>query len=212
MRGQKLKQVIKIWVVIAAGGFIVVGLVWWGYPYALAKVPVFLVVDEPLIQPADVIIVTSGSLKRIQYAAVLYRKGFARTLLINVNPEDFEFVDEFLKLNLYDLFRKSLAENGVPEHAILYDPRSTSTYEDALNSRDQVVRHGWRSAIVVSHPLHMRRVAWSFRNVFANLSVTLKFKALPLKVHMDSWWTREQELVAVNNEMIKLLLYWFKYS
>ena len=168
-------------------------------------------VDEPLTHPADVIIVTSGSLARITYAVVLYRQGFGQAILININPEDYNFQDSFLKVDVYALLRRRLLEGGIPEKAIVYDPRSSSTYEDALNSRDQVDRHSWGSAIVVSHPLHMRRVAWTFRKVFEDLPVTLKFKALPLKIHMDSWWTREQELVGVNNEMIKLLLYWFKY-
>ena len=88
-RGKGVKRVTKRWVFIT-GACVAFGLIWWGHPVILTQVALFLVVDEPLTKPADVIIVTSGSLQRIQYAVALYQEDLGGALLININPEGHE--------------------------------------------------------------------------------------------------------------------------
>jgi uncharacterized SAM-binding protein YcdF (DUF218 family) len=40
---------------------------------------------------------------------------------------------------------------------------SRNTIEDAQSTHEVMEQHGWHSAVLVSHPLHLFRARWLFR-------------------------------------------------
>jgi uncharacterized SAM-binding protein YcdF (DUF218 family) len=59
--------------------------------------------------------------------------------------------------------RRFAVELGVPESLVFLADGSSNTVEDAQAAAQVMAGHGWRSALLVSHPLHLFRAAWLFR-------------------------------------------------
>lgn len=51
---------------------------------------------------------------------------------------------------------------GVPPEKVLLADGSMTTREDATTARDMMLAHGWQTAILVSHPLHLERARLLF--------------------------------------------------
>ncbi|MCB7129447.1 MAG: YdcF family protein [Candidatus Brocadiales bacterium] len=169
----------------------------------------FLIVDEPPVQ-SDIIIVSSDDVDRIPYGAELVKRGIATRLLVLISPEDCPI---FLPMDCAALIIERLKTLGISHDQVQIEDRTHSTYTDATLSRERMEKAGFRSAVVISDPFHMRRVTWAWRRVFADSSVRLTFDAIPFEYRglaLDGWWTREIQSVQVFSEYVKLGLYWAK--
>ncbi len=108
-------------------------------------------------RPADVIIVLgAGSHRavglprrvyraRLLYARDLYERGMAPNIIVTEQSPAAEIARDYL------------VTIGVPEEAIRYENRSTTTWENLLYAREVMRDEGWRTAIVVSCGFHMLR-------------------------------------------------------
>lgn len=185
----------------------VLGLVFWRP--ILLKVGSYLVVDEPPVE-SDLVVVSGGDVDRILYGVELVRKGVAPRLLVLLNPKD---CPRFWDFDCKEQVRKHLLGMGFSAEQVLLEARPHSTYTDAVFARQRMESAGLRSAVVVSEPFHMRRVALSWRRVFSGSGIRLTFSAIPFEkagLALEGWWTREKELVFVFMEYVKLALYWAK--
>lgn len=121
---------------------------------------------KDLAQPADVIVVLGALVlpdgrpgpdltTRTQHAVALYQEGLAPRLIcaggIKGEPASAAAVSRSLAISL-----------GVPEEVIFLADGSANTEEDAQQVATVMARHGWSTAIVVSHPLHMYRAKLLF--------------------------------------------------
>lgn len=59
--------------------------------------------------------------------------------------------------------RRLAIAQGVPADRVLVADGSMSTSEDAMSAASLMAAHGWRTAILVSHPLHLERARILFR-------------------------------------------------
>ena len=101
---------------------------------------------------------------------------------------------------------------GIPPDAIFLDMKSTSTYEDAVNTKEMLQAHGWKSAIIVSTMYHMRRSRMIFEKVYADSGIYLQYYPAQSETYRpNGWWMRERDMVYVVVEYLKLMLYWVKY-
>lgn len=169
----------------------------------------FLIVDEPPVA-SDVIAVAGGRIERAAYALDLIKKGVAGRILVLENPED---CPNFYRIRCDELIRERLKETGLRDDQIFIERRPHSTRTDALFAREVMEQEGMRSAVVVSEPFHMRRVALTWRKAFDSSGIRLTFSALPerySKGRLDEWWSREYDLVFVFTEYAKLIHYWAK--
>jgi uncharacterized SAM-binding protein YcdF (DUF218 family) len=71
------------------------------------------------------------------------------------------FQDE--PLSAASVCRRFAASLGVPEEQIWLADGTSSTQGDAIETARVMAENGWKSAIVVSHPLHLYRARWLFR-------------------------------------------------
>jgi uncharacterized SAM-binding protein YcdF (DUF218 family) len=113
------------------------------------------------LRKADVILVLgsavwpneqpSPSLRaRTELAIELYQGGYAPRLLFSGGlgrypPEEAE------------VMRRLAAAAGVPEEALILDRQAGSTRESINNAAAIMQQEGWRSALIVSDPFHIRR-------------------------------------------------------
>ena len=150
--------------------------------------------DQP--KKADAIILMSGDTVRIKKAAELYHAGYADKVLLTTaleagsRPEDAE-------------------SYGIPHHALLIENKATSTYENALFSKDIVLEHEIESALVVTSNYHMRRTRLAFERVFHDTDVSFTY----VPYHHDNLsrnsWEKNEKLF--QREYKKLIGGYFLY-
>ena len=105
-----------------------------------------------------------------------------------------------------------LAEHGVPLERIIGDPDSTSSWEEAVNTRRIMEANGWRRALVVSDPYHLRRLSWTWARAFRDSGLGYSLVATsPQRWDPDGWWHDEKSAPFVIMEYIKLAYYLVKY-
>lgn len=111
-------------------------------------------------RPADVIIVLGagemGTQRRAQHAARLYRDGIAPFILCSggYRGPDGRREAEVCA----DLARAA----GVPASALVLEPRSRTTEQNARYAAEILRGRGWESAVVVSDSFHLLRARWLF--------------------------------------------------
>lgn len=195
-RGSTLSLLLIAIVVLA--GFVLSYRLWLPlFAWALS------VEDKP--RPVDVIVVLGGgSETRVKRGVELYDLGYAEKMI---------FTGGRVKVaGLRETYAGLLGEEalrlGVPREAIILEARSTSTYEDALYTREIMARQRFDSAIIVTESYHARRALQSFRKVFAGRDIELiPSSAEPGWFKMNEWWTTEDGLLSVSNEYLKWAFY-----
>ncbi len=161
----------------------------------------FLIVQDPL-EKADVIVVLSGGRRdeRVRQAADLYQEGYAPVVLLSGG-------EEMMGISIPELLRRQALAHGIPAAALLFEPGSTSTAEQARNLRPMLEGRGVGRAIIVTSSYHTRRTRYLFRKTFAGSPVDIR--VFPVQNDIFSpvaWWTREQDTESVVLEYIKLIL------
>ncbi len=158
---------------------------------------------------ADVLVVLGGeSGDRTLTAVRLYTAGFApRVLLTGLETSPPE-----ARLAYLHWRTQILIAGGVPLERILYDSESNNSWEEAVNTRRLMQVHGWRRALVVSDPSHMRRLAWAWGKAFNGSGLEFSLVAsAPSYWKPEAWWRDEKSAQAVLMEYIKLGYYLMKY-
>lgn len=113
-------------------------------------------------RPADAIIVLGAAAydarpspvfqERIRHGLDLYRRGYARTLIFTGG-----FGGAKARFAESQVARRYALRQGIPADAILIETVSRTTRQNLVQARALMRRHGLRSAIIVSDPLHMAR-------------------------------------------------------
>lgn len=122
-------------------------------------------VDEA--RPADAIVALGARVNadgspgsdltsRTYHAVDLWRQGLAPYIICTGG-----FRNE--RLSAAAVCRRFAVSLGVPEDRVLLADGSANTIEDAAVTEEVMAQHGWRRAILVSHPLHLYRARWLFR-------------------------------------------------
>ena len=112
-------------------------------------------------QSADVAIVLGAALsyntvspvyrERINHAINLYNEGYVkRVILTGGMGEGNIYSDAFIAME----YARS---KGLPEEAILLEEKSTVTEENIIYSKEIMDKNNFKTAIIVSDPLHMKR-------------------------------------------------------
>jgi uncharacterized SAM-binding protein YcdF (DUF218 family) len=94
-------------------------------------------------------------------AIELYEKHFTPKILIS------GFGRCHTELPEYELFRRYARDKGIPESALLVEPKATNTLENFTFSREIIeAEFGWenlRRVALVTKPFHMRRAVMTAR-------------------------------------------------
>lgn len=181
--------------------------------YAFNELGSFLATEDAL-EKADVILVLSGTpMRRPLEAADLYLSGYgSRIVLTRQTPEGGEraliqrgipFAEDVERA------RQVFLKLGVPAEAILIPPKiHGSTAAEAITLRELASLHGWRNAIVVSSPYHLRRAGFAFRRELRGTGVRVIMRGTRYEgSRPDEWWRRRVDIRDIIPEVPKLIAY-----
>jgi uncharacterized SAM-binding protein YcdF (DUF218 family) len=170
-------------------------------------------IDEDKLQRSEAIFVLSGNPEaRAKEAARLYRSGYFKQMVCTGEsvPELLESFD--LNVKECELTRFKLLEFAVPESHISLLPVGTSTREecDAILAYCKI--NNLKNIAVLSDRFHTARMQYAFRKQFEQANISLSILGAPSITYDENWWwAKENGLIMVNNEYIKLLYYWITY-
>ncbi len=188
----KIRLVLLVVLLIAL--FITLHTIW------LPFVAKYLIVNDTLV-PADLIIVPSGNEEnqRVEYAASLYKKGLAKKILFCGQLA----LQKETGINLARLYAIFL---GVKEEDIILEEDSATTIENALFIKPIIEANGYRSVILVTHPLHTRRAKIVFRKYLpANVAILASCDLSSLDIM--KWWRNEGLARSVAYEYFSFIWY-----
>lgn len=176
-----------------------------------------LVVSQTPVQ-ADCVVVFGGGVgesgkaaqgyeERVGYAVELYKKGYAKHLILSSGYR--YFFEETLLM-------KALAMAlGVPEDAIVLENGSRNTYENVTFTKAILDQRRWKSALLVSSPYHMRRVSLVFDKSAKGVSVTcVPLPKSSFYSHQAAGFFKRQvnlaQIGAILHEYLGMAYYWWK--
>jgi uncharacterized SAM-binding protein YcdF (DUF218 family) len=156
-------------------------------------------VEDPL-RPADVIVALSGDTgARTETAVDLWRRKLAPLIIFAGASEDPNSVASG------ELMKRDAIARGVPEAAILVEPSSTTTQENALLVAALMRARGLSTAILVTSPYHQRRAANLFAREFAPANLTFtNYPARDPQWDPNTWWLRDPGRTLTAVEIAKL--------
>ena len=183
-----------------------------GFKFWAPALATFLVYESPL-EKADLIHVFSGGeFERSTHAAELFHQGWAGEVLVTGGYSPQTAMALGLKMYAAEIGARSLARTGVPSEAISIEREGESTYEELVFLRALAERRALRSIILVSSPYHMRRIYYTSRHVFQDMPVRLIYSPAESDwFNARRWWGDEKSFLAVHNEYLKHLYYFFTY-
>ena len=164
----------------------------------------YLSPSDKLTKP-DVIIVISGSNDRVEHAINLYQGGFASKMILSGAAKKGPVSNA-------KAMQIEASNAGVLNDDIILEEKATSTYENAIFTRDIIKSQGFHKIILITSPYHQRRAYETFRYVLSGLGVQIlnspssdesSWKA-------DSWWYSEEDSKRTKNELLKII--WTKIS
>jgi len=137
----------------------------------------------------------------------LYRKGFAPRIMLGSEGLHSKTRAAYLSWRA-----RYLIDAGVPEQALLFDHRSTTSWNEAVNALRLMQSMKLDSVLVVSDPPHLRRLSWVWGRVFEGSGKQFTLVASDLE-DWDAahWWRTSPSAQFVFGEYIKLAYYFFNY-
>ncbi|KKB40901.1 YdcF family protein [Bacillus thermotolerans] len=151
-----------------------------------------LVVNEKP-EVVDVIIVLSGEAGRLEKAAELYHADYADRVMLSLATEKGTTPEEAV-------------EFGISEKHLILEKKATSTYTNALYTKEKIEEYNINSAIVVSSDYHMQRVELVFDRVYSDSGIKLIYVASPPNEHTKD--RTPHNILFIAKEFIKLVGYW----
>src|SRR5262249_26699091 len=139
--------------------------------------------------PSDVIVLLGGdSAPRLLTGLELYRRGMAQRIYLAGSDNDRLPTGH----KLPNARLEYLLAEGVPRDAIFVDGLAFTSWEEASNTLAQMRRSGWRNALVVSDPPHMRRLSWIWQRTFDGSDAGFVLIATsPRWWNASEWWKDE---------------------
>ena len=180
-------------------------------PLLRATAHAWIVNDK--LERSDAIVLLGGGLESRPFAvARLYKAGYSPRILV-ARPKPSPTDELGLTTRQESVTRQVLLKEGVPDTAITEIGTDVqSTYDESLAVRDWVRTNRVKSVIIPTDVFHTRRVSWLFRKQLNHAGVRVMVQAVPVREYtVQTWWQREQGLIAFQNEAIKYAWYRIKY-
>ncbi|MFA5921270.1 MAG: YdcF family protein [Methylococcaceae bacterium] len=161
--------------------------------------------NEPVY--ADLIVSLGGGTGgRDQKAAVLYKAGYAKKILLTGMSS---IADQGYYQTRRSLF---FLKQGIPAEALIIDGQSINTHQEAFNTAALLSAHHWQSALVVSDPPHLRRVGFCLQPVFEKAGLSFKLiQSTAPTWHAGRWWQDKKWAQFCVSEVVKLIYYALAY-
>jgi uncharacterized SAM-binding protein YcdF (DUF218 family) len=183
------------------------------YQSILKKMGHFLILEQTP-QKADLIIVLNGRDTERSLASVdLYKQGYA-SLIIMAGLAKQPGTDEFWKrvgnnFNEKIFFQKAVEAMGVPASSFRFIGHGvTSTYDEAMATREFLKKNGYKSILLVTSKWHSKRAYLTFKSALKNDGIKIVIQ--PSKYDSfrpDAWWKNRDDAELVFDEYVRLIYY-----
>lgn len=172
----------------------------------------WLVAEDELTKTDAVFVLGGNSYERGLAAALVYQR-FEGTPLVSTGANiPMQLLAFDTTMTEAELTKSLLIKKGVPEQNTIALKEGTSTREESIAIRKYCEMNHFDTITVISSTFHLRRVKWVFDDYFLEKGIEVKYHGASSKdFSPDNWWTTEEGLITVNNEMMKLCYYVFKY-
>ena len=176
------------------------------------KMAEYLMVNDDITYVDYAFVLSGNALDRGQKAAELYHEGkFGKLICLGANQSN-DLKTLGIDTLESELTQIQLLKGGVPSGDILLFPVGTSTAEEADFVLEFCMQKGIRKIAVVSSSFHTKRVEQVFKKPFQGEGIAVSVISAPSSIYDESrWWENEYGLIALNNEYLKQLYYFFKY-
>ncbi|MBC7542843.1 MAG: YdcF family protein [Candidatus Sericytochromatia bacterium] len=147
--------------------------------------------------PVDAIFVPNGDpdFARTRYAASLFKLGIGHWFIVSGRGAGGDSAP---------LMAAEAQRFGVPATRILIEPMATTTAKIARLSAPLIEQHAVRRVLIVSSPLHLRRMGMAARKKWPGVTVLTVADDEPF----DPWWWQDAaQWPAVWRESLKLIGY-----
>jgi uncharacterized SAM-binding protein YcdF (DUF218 family) len=149
------------------------------------------------LAPVDAIFVPNGDqdFARTRHASALFQQGYGQWLIVSGQGAGGDSAP---------LMAAEARRRGVPAERILIEPAATSTAENARFSQALIARYPIHRVLIVSSPLHLRRMALCARKAWPGTVILTTAAEEPFDLW---WWQNAAGWNAVGYETVRLLLY-----
>ncbi len=171
-----------------------------------------LIVEDPL-QKADALVVLSGGgFDRGNEAVKIMKAGYVNKIICTGGNPVIELKVFNIDTLESDMTAANLRRQGIPDSCIVELRTGTSTKEESLVIADYCHEHAIKKIMIVSSKLHTRRVQEVFKTKLNKQNIEVIVRGAPNSQFNElKWWQSENGLIAINNEWLKRMYYWYKY-
>lgn len=175
----------------------------------------FIFMENELKNSDLIMLPGSRSIETIELAAEIYKEGYAPYILASgayskdVGRFEWEKIrrDEYKKdfKTEYEFMKYGLELNGVPESAILKEDTATYTYQNALRSKEMLVKEGIKHdrIILCVKDYHARRSFMYFDMVFPDSEILIAPAYIEV-ASKEHWMKSELGIRVITGEMRKI--------
>ena len=169
-------------------------------------------IREDALEPADVIVVLSGSMPyRAEEAARIFRLGYAREVWLTraTSPADELAQMRISYIGDEDYNQQALLRLGVPEASVRILPETIVDTEQEIELvAHQMRREGKRRVLIVTSLQHTRRVR-SLWDRLAGKDLRATVRGAPQDAFdPDYWWRNTRDAYSVARELLGLANAW----
>jgi uncharacterized SAM-binding protein YcdF (DUF218 family) len=202
----------RFWVLLVTFGILPLSIFLFRYSI-LKGIGDFLVSSDELKPCQAIFVLGGGANVRGTRAGEIWKQGMAPVVYCLGRPNTREWEMMGFKPTEPNLTRPYVVQAGVPDSLVRNITQGTSTHEERELILAMARKHQFQCVIVVTSELHTRRVRQHFKDRFNSAGVDLILVGAPDTGYTsDNWWTREDGLIFVNNEYIKLFYYLLRHS
>ncbi len=178
----------------------------------LRNVAAMWIVTSPPVK-ADAVVVLGGGIDSRPFAAArYYREGWASNVIImnvQLGPAD----ELGLRVPESQMIRRVLTNQGVPESALIEVGQGVASSRDEAEAlREWALKSKPKTILIPTDSFHTRRVNWFFNRRLKDTGAHVQtIAADPPRFDATNWWRHENTLISFQNEVVKTLLYRWKY-
>lgn len=135
------------------------------------------------LEKSDVIVVISGgdTTERTAEGVKVFKDGWAPYMLFSGAAKSGS-VSNAKSMKSYAL------KKGVPSEKILIEEKATSTYENALFSKNIIEKNNFKKIILVTSPYHQCRASMNFKYVLGKNYKVLNHSSLDSNWSKSTWY------------------------
>lgn len=162
----------------------------------------FLIVNES-VKKADVIVVYSGdSGERTLKGVELLKEGYADYIIFSGGAV-------YDDVRMTNLMTDHAVKLGVSEDKIIKEPEASSTYENALFTKEILEKNGFKSMILVTSNYHSRRSQLTTKKILEKSGIEIITVSSNDEFNKN-WWKDGRSVLICINEYAKILGYYVK--